>query len=406
MAELLQGIRVCDLTRYWAGPWCTTALADLGAEVIKVEDPNRIDIHRVRGPFADGQTGWDRCGTFIARNRNKLSWGVDLHTPEGIAAVKDLVKVSDIVAENFVPGHMDKLGLSYQALRAVRPDVILISVSGWGATGPHRLSAGTGDLVGTYAGLAISTGLPESDPHFLGVPMADPMAGLFAAFAGMAALQQRRESGQGRHIDVSMLEAMLSFLPHGILEHTLNHRQAPKTGNRDRVWAPQGCYPCKGDDAWVAIAVTNDQEWQGLCRAMGSPAWAKDERFADPVRRWENQEELDRLIGQWTLQSCHHEVTEVLQRQGVPAAPAMRTDELVGSEHLRARQFWAERDMPEVGRRVLPGYGWNLGAGSSDMQPGPRFAEHDEYVVTQLLGLLDFHPVSRPTAKAAAAQEA
>ena len=386
----LSGLRVVDFTWVWAGPYCTRLLAEMGAEVIKVESRKRIDNMRL-GAAADPNTanlniqpGWH------TRNRNKLSINLDLTHPEALALCRSLIEMSDVVVDNFAPRVLPQLGLGYEELEKINPRIIQIGMSGMGASGPYRDHILYGNNQTALAGVGSMTGYPEGEPVNIGTAHGDPVVGYLGAFAIMAAVQLRRRTGHGTFIDMSQWEGMVHTAPEGVMDYTLNGRNYRPMGNRDEIMAPHGMYPCEGDDAWVAIAVSTDAEWESLCRVIGHPEWVHDPRFNDAYQRWKHQEWIDEALREWTFSRGKWEVTETLQAVGVAAAPTLSTAEMVDNPHIAARGFWVEEDHTEIGKALLPGPSFRLSRTPGRVyRAAPLFGEHNDYVFKDLLGLSD-----------------
>jgi crotonobetainyl-CoA:carnitine CoA-transferase CaiB-like acyl-CoA transferase len=398
----LHGVRVLDFGWILSVPHCTAWLGTLGAEVIRVESTARLDLSRVGiTGAADGIPGLNRSAGFNGLNYSKQSITLNVATPEGLALARELVKVSDVVTENFATGVMDRLGLGYESLRALRPDIIMLSGSTLGTTGPEREATGWGPNVCAYAGLPFISGYRGGPPVDLGGIWPDYMIGTAMVFAVLSAVHHRRRTGQGQRIEVAMGEVVTAMIPEAVLDYTMNERQWPRMGNRDRVMAPHDVYPCGGkreqgtgnspdaaDDCWVAIAVGSDEEWRALCRAVGHPEWAADPRFADARGRLAHQDELDRLLGEWTRGRTAVEVMQVLQAAGVAAGPVMSVADLMDDPHLRARGFVVAIDHPEVGRRTVAGLPARFGAIPEPAYgPAPCLGEHNDAVFGGLLAL-------------------
>ena len=384
----LEGVRVLDLGQIVAMPFTTQWLAFMGAQVICVESRQR-PVNRMRPPFADGTPGVNRSGAFNLLNMSKLSLTVNLREEAGLQIIRDLVRQSDVVTENFSTGTMEKLGLGYQQLVPLRPDFIMLSTSAAGRTGPMKDFVGFHGAVLMLSGMASITGYPGGHPRGLGSYFPDPLSGIYGVYALLLALYQRSRTGQGCYIDVAMTEAMMSMMPEPIIDSTMNARQPERAGNRDRVKAPHGVYRCQGDDAWVAISVSSEAEWGALCEATRHPEWREDPRFSDEESRWRHQDELDPLIQLWTSQRDPREATRLLQGARVPAGPSLNTLELLHDPHLRERGFTLQVDHPETGRRPAWGTPWQI----SDLPPertshAPLFGEHNHFVLCNLLGLL------------------
>ncbi len=384
----LQGIRIVDFTWAWAGPYATLLLALLGAEVIKVESLRRLDHTRLRSLMTGPTVGGPNQSTvFNDLNLNKLSLTLDLTQPKAIDIAKRLVKMADVVTQNMRPGVMDRLGLSYQALREVRPDIIMLSSSALGSTGPERTYVGYAPTFAAISGLAYVSGYPEGPPSTLSGAI-DTRVATTSAFAILAALNYRQRTGRGQHIDLSSAEAISCLAGEVFMDYTMNRRVTERSGNRDQIMAPHNCYPCRGEDCWVTIVVSTDEEWRAFCQAMGNPGWIEDERFIDADSRWQNQEELDRLVSEWTRQYSDYEVTEALQRVGVAAAPALSGEMVSKDPHCKERGLFVEVEHPEIGKRLVVGPPWKLSATPARVnRPGPLLGEHNQYLLGELLGM-------------------
>lgn len=362
-------------------------LGELGAEVIKIETGKRVDIVRRLPPMADRIAGVNRSGYFNAVNRSKRSCTLDLATEEGLALARDLVRVSDVVIENFSPGVFERLGLGYETLREIRPDIILVSISGYGATGPDRHYVAYGTPLTAFSGLVALQGYPGGDPQSMNLAWPDPVAGYYAAFAVLAALHFRAETGQGQFVDLAQAEAAISFLGDQLTETTLNGRQPPRRGNEEAGAAPHGIYRCAGDDRWIAIAVTDDDAWQGLRTAVGDPG-LDDPAFADPFGRWERRAEIDLIVERWTRDRSPEEAFHWLQAHGVPAAPAATFADLADDPHLAAREFFGIDVHPEAGPRQMTGLPWRFGSIPRRIgSPAPQLGGDNAWVFGDLLGL-------------------
>jgi len=388
-AKLLpfEGVRVVEFTVSMAGPVCGMMLADMGAEVIKIENPAQPDGARRYLPRAEGKPGLNRCGMFATFNRGKKDCLLDLKQPEGIEAAKRLIRISDIVIENFRPGVMDGLGLGYSVLKEIKPDLIMISLSGYGATGPDKDRAAYGEVLEAYSGLNLLIGYPGGSPKGCGPTISDYSSGILAAFASLVALHYRDLTGEGQHVDISEVETLLTCMPEAIMEFTMNERILQPQGNRNNSMAPHGCYRCKGEDQWVAIAVATNSEWENLCLVMGKPELIADKRFKDELCRLGNQDELDKLITEWTSKQTPTEIMRQLQQMNIAAAPVYCEEELHKDPHLQARSFYSEIDHPEVGKRELPGVFAKLSETPGAIRRhDPLFGEHTEWVLRELLG--------------------
>ena len=394
MRMSLEGIRVLDLSRVWAGPHATKLLTDMGAEVIKVESTRSWDPHRSivgSGNLPGGERGpdpWNRSGWFNTLHMSKYGVTADHRRPEGRALVEELVSISDVVIENFRAGAMERRGLGYEALRRLRPDVVVVSMPAFGNTGPWRDFIQYGIGQEQMGGIASMNGyVGEDAPVKSGVNFGDPISGAHAAGAVLAALLYRRRTGRGTFIDLSQLESTICTVGEHLLGYQMNGRNPEKRGNRHPVYAPHGAYQCQGDDSWVTIAVTSDEEWRSLCDVIGSPELAGDPRFADLTSRHRNYEELDRLVGQWTGERDAYKVMRVLQGRGIPATPVLSGAGIFDDPHYQERGLLELVDHPSTGPYLLPGVAWKMSESPGRVRrPSPRLGEHNRHVYRALLG--------------------
>ncbi|MEA1959388.1 MAG: CoA transferase [Chloroflexota bacterium] len=384
----LEGVRIADFTWAWAGPYATELLAFLGAEVVKIESVKRPDHARTRS-LSHGLSNrdLDKSSVFNDLNLNKLSLSLDLKQPKAIELAKRLVAVSDVVAENYRPGVMDKLGLGYDVLRQIKPDIVMLSSSAMGAVGPERNYAGFAPTFAALGGAAHLTGYPDKRP----VPLmgsSDLRSASTSAFAILVALYHKARTGQGQHIDLSSTETIAINISDSILDYIMNGCVAVRKGNRDEIMAPHNVYPCKGESRWVSIAVATDEEWQSLCKAMSSPSLADDERFSDGYRRWCNQDDLDQIVGEWTANFTDYEVTAMLQKAGVAAMPTLQGTDLYEDSHFKFRSVATEVTHANVGTRFVVGPPWKFSATPARIRhSSPMLGEHNEYVLGGLLGM-------------------
>ncbi|MDP2919193.1 MAG: CoA transferase [Dehalococcoidia bacterium] len=400
MADLpLKGIRVIDLSMWFAGPMCTRLLADMGAEVIKVESLKHIDPWRgpvvrerasVQFPFRPvTDKPYDCSPGFNLENRNKYGITLDLQQPKAKEILKKLVKISDVLVENYSPRVMPKLGLDYSVLRGVNPKLIMISLPALGGTGPDRDYLAFGQTIDCMSGMAYLTGYSGEEPMLeSGLSYGDPLSGMNAAFGVVSALLYQRRTGKGLHIDLSQVEGLVAFNADAVLDYTMNGRVRERIGNRDRTMAPHGTYRCKGEDRWVSIAIGSDEEWRNFCTAIGEPDWAKDARFADYPGRYNHQDELDKLITTWTLQHNHYTTMHSLQAAGVAAGAVLDARELIEEPHLNARGIWERIPHPVAGTHAEIGpFALFSKTPLHILKPAPCLGEHNEFVFGQLLGM-------------------
>ena len=284
-SSALAGIRIADFSQYWAGPYAATLLSYMGAEVIKIESMKRYDWSRTQSLTTGLRyPGLEHSPVFAEVSANRLAVTLDLTKPEGVELAKRIVRVSDVVVQNFSPGVMDRLGLGYESLIEVKPDIIYLSSSAVGATGPEWNYRGYAPLFACQGGAAYITGYADERPY----PMTgriDILSAMTSAFAILAALSHRQRTGEGQHIDVSSAESIAVLIGDVLMDYIMNSRSQTRRGNRDDIMAPHNCYRCKGDDKWVSIAISTDEEWDAFTNAIGNPEWSEDRRFSDAYSR-------------------------------------------------------------------------------------------------------------------------
>ena len=385
----LENIRVVDLSRVFAMPFAGANLADLGAEVIKIDTCQAQFMETTRtitGPFPDNQPGelwWEQGGTFQTLNRGKRSLTLDLRSGEAQRIVKELVSVSDIVLENFTPRVMARFGLDYASLRAVKPDLIMVSNTGYGHSGPWsnfgamasalEPTHGTGAYMGYLEDNGSGKLLDGEVPNKVGNSYTDFLATWTALASVMAALLHRAKTGCGTWVDLAMYQNGAAFVGEGLLAYSFNGERVRRMGNRHPAMAPHGCYPCVGEDQWVTIAVRDDDDWLAFCGAIGKPELAEEARYSSVRGRLERQDALDGIISEWTGQRTSYQVMEVLQGAGVPAGPVLTAGQALADPHFRQRGFFekvAHPDQTGLGTKEYIGRGWKF----SGQQGGHRRA--------------------------------
>jgi len=384
----LEGLRVLDFGWVWAGPVVGQLLGDMGAEVIKVESRKRLDFVRMFPPFAEGRADPDGALFFHSLHRNKLSVTLDLTQPKAAELVKRLVKICDVVIENFSPKALRNLGLDYPALREIKPDLIMVSLSAAGQTGPWRDIMTYGPSLGALAGLDSLIGYPGE--RVLGWPMAytDPASGLLGVFGIMAALRHRERTGRGQYIDLAQWEATTALIPEFILDYTMNGRVAGPQGNRHPHMAPHGCFRCQGEDEWISIALETEEEWRSFCRVLGDPPWTREEHFADRHSRLQHQEELNARIEEWTAHRTPKEATKLLQEAGIAAFPSYGIRDILSDPHFEERGVKVVVDHPKMKGEILYGIPWKFSRTPGRIRrPAPLLGEHNQYVFCQLLAM-------------------
>jgi crotonobetainyl-CoA:carnitine CoA-transferase CaiB-like acyl-CoA transferase len=383
----LAGVRVADFTWVWAGPFCTLQLAHLGAEVIRVETASRLCVTRLLPPFAEFKPGPNRSGYFNQYNQGKKSITLDLKRPEGIAVAKRLAAASDVVVENFAAGVMDRMGLGWDVLRALRRDLVMIALSGYGASGPDRDKVSYGPAQVPLSGMSSVTGYRDFPPMHVGVSYGDPTGGLHGAVAVLAALLYRSRTGEGQYIDLSQWETSMAVLPEALLAWTMNGVQPPRDGNRDPDMAPHGIFRAAGDDRWLAIAVEDDASWRRFAELIGRPELAQDARFATLAARKAHEDELETIVGAWTATRDAGATTAALQQAGIAAFPAARNRDLADDPHLAARGFLVDLEHPEVGVRRHLGVPWRMANHDSSVRrPAPCLGADTDQVLRDVCG--------------------
>ncbi|HZQ38864.1 MAG TPA: CoA transferase [Dehalococcoidia bacterium] len=401
----LAGVRVVDFTVAVAGPIASFVLADLGAEVIKVEEPARGRIQRGDMPRREGAADrpWNRMSNFNELNRGKLSLALDVAQPEGRDLFLRLAGVSDIVVENWSPRVVGNLGIDYAQVRHVREDIIYLSMPAFGKTGPYADMRSYGPGIDAMSGLSHLTGYIDGPPLKPGNFYCDQNAGLHAALAAMSALLHRRLTGEGQYIELAMLEGEIQVFGEALLNVALNGREPARLGNRHPSIAPHGVYRCAasrqpaadtgaagGSDEWVTIVAADDAQWHALCRAMGQEPLTRDPRFAQPLARYQHQDELDAIIGAWTATHNKHEVQRLLQAAGVSAAAALTPEELFADPHIRDRKLFEFVDHPDSGPFPHTRVAFRLsGTPAPIRRSGPPFGEGNDHVLRDLLHLTD-----------------
>jgi crotonobetainyl-CoA:carnitine CoA-transferase CaiB-like acyl-CoA transferase len=380
----LQGVRVLELTKIWAGPYTGKLLAFLGAEVIRVESYDSLDATRRYGV----QDINDAPG-FQAINPGKYSVQMNVRTDEGRRLVQDLVKVSDIFIENLRPGAAARLGLGYDVLRALKPQIVAVSMSMYGHEGPLSYQTGYAPCFSALGGICQLVGYEGGPPQLLNVRYGDSTYGTTAAFAALVALTHRQRSGQGQFVDVSAVESLAAMLGDSFMELALTGRTPVRDGNRHATMAPHGCYPCKADE-WLSIVVRSHEEWLALCAVMEQPALSIDPRYSDLSLRQAHSLELDQQLASWTRARDARELEAALRHRGVAAFKSLNSIDLVSDEQLWARGFYY--NVTDSKHRAVPivGVPWHMSATSTSVGRGaPLLGEHNDYVLGELLGLSD-----------------
>jgi benzylsuccinate CoA-transferase BbsF subunit len=388
--QIFEGIKVVDFSWAAVGPQVCRELAEHGATVIRVESHQRLDPLRTFAPFKDGTPGINRSAFNAEYNTNKCSISLDLNHPKAQEVIKRLIAWADIVADSMTPGTMARWGLDYESCRKINPAVIYFSTSQQGQYGPHHTFQGVGHHVNALAGFSHCTGFPDSDPTMVFTAYSDFIAPWYLLIGVMGALLRRRKTGEGMYMEQSQLEAGLTFQAPDVLDYMVNKRVVSRDGNRDRYMAPHGVYPGSGSDRWVAIAVADDEQWQALCGVIGNPEWAGDPRFATIQDRKENEDELDRLVGDWTKDYTPEEVMARVQEAGVPAGVVQTCEDLLNDPQLKHRQHFRVLEHPDIGPHSYHAPAYRLSETPCDLKaPGPCLGQHNQYVYGEVLGFSD-----------------
>ncbi len=378
--KLLEGIKVVDFTWHLTGPLTTKFLSDCGAEVIHVESRKRPDIQRVN----------DSKGSFNQYHTGKLGITLNLSMPAGLELAKRLIARADVVVENFSGGAMERMGLGYEVLKKIKPDIIMLSSCMQGQTGPHARLPGSGHKLTALSGFSTITGWPDRLPGNI-LAYTDFIGPRFNVIAILAALEYRRRTSRGQYLDMSQYENAIHFMTPLILDYVVNKRLAGRQGNRCDYAAPHNAYKCQGDDRWCVIAVFTDEEWQSLCQVIGNPSWTKDPKFATLLGRKQNEDELDRLLGEWTISRSAEEVMSLMQARGVAAGIVATGEDLMERDlQLKHRQTFVKLEHPVIGEyRTQTGLHCTLSKTKIDLKRAPLLGEHNEYVFKEILGLPD-----------------
>lgn len=386
----LDGLRIVDLTVAIAGPVATSLLADLGAEVIRVEPPFPRPLHVDIAPLvADApDRPYNRIVSYNDLHRAKRALTLDLSKPEGRDVLLHLVGESDAVIENMSPRVLPSLGLGYEQMRTAKRGIVLVSMPAFGSTGPLRDRVSYGPGIDAMSGLAHLTGYPDRGPMQLANYYCDYNAGALGAFAAIAAIRHRDRTGEGQHVELSMLEGELQVVGEALLDYTMNGRVQQRRGNDHPSMSPHGVYLCAGDDRWIAIACEDDAQWQQLCTAIGRGDLAADDRFADVVSRVRHRRELDDIITRWTRSRDMHAAARELQSAGVPAGAAQLVSELMYDEQLQSRAYISIVSHPEAGATPYARPAFTLSKTRLNIKRhAPVYGQDIDYVLRELLGL-------------------
>lgn len=386
--RVLENIRVLAFTAAGVGPMVCKGMAEHGATVVRVESVRRPDILRQAQPFKDGKPGLNRSGYFAMYNNDVHSMALNIAMPEARAVIERLVKWADVFVENFAPGALSRSKLGYEDVKALNPQIIMISLSQQGQTGPHRSIPGYGSQLEGVSGICHLTGFPDRAPSLVCQSYPDFVAPPFGITAIVAALDYRRRNGVGQYIDVSEYEDTLLYIQTPLVDYNVNGRIMGRAGNKSPNAAPHGAYPCKGQDQWCAIAVTTESEWAAFCKAIGSPAWTKEPKFATLSDRKRNEDDLNKLVGAWTIQRSKLEVQNTLQKVGVSAGAVQNSSEVFADPQLNHRGYIKKLDHPEIGEHEYLRSNFTLSRTPGEIsKPAPLIGEHTDLVCREFLGM-------------------
>jgi len=373
-----------------AGPAVGKHLGEHGATVVRVESRSRPDGFRVHyPPYKDNVPGLDRTGTFAMFNDSKAGVTLNLKHPRALDVANRLAAWADVLIENFVPGVMARNGLSYEAVRRLNPSIVYLSSCNMGQSGPKAGQRGFGSQLTSQSGFTFLAGDSDGEPMLLFGPYIDFVAVGFGLIAVLAALDHRRRTGEGQHIDLSQYETGLQFIAPALLDYEVNKRVGARMGNRSAYAAPHGAYPCRGDDRWCVIAVRSEDEWRALCDAADRPDWAADAQFATFRTRKANEDALDAAIGEWTARREAREIMELLQRAGVRAGVVNRLSDLFSDPQLHHRRVWRDLEHPALGRFFYEAPPYILSETPAALYRSPLLGEHNVAVYRDILGLSD-----------------
>lgn len=394
----LSKIRICDFSGQLAGAGSTRIFAAFGAQVIRIEDrltQGGWDIFRGNGPWIDERRGINLGGTFNNHNIEKLGITLNMRLPRAKELLRDIIAISDVVAENFSAGVMERWGFSYEEMVAIKPDIIYISNCGFGHEGPYAHFKTWGPIVQAVSGLTFQSGLPDMPPAGWGFSHMDHTGGYFGAIAILMALYHRNKTGEGQWIDLSCTDAALTLNGPALLDYTVNGRPLRRNGmphsNRSMYppMAPHGIYQCKGDDQWVAISVRNEDDWRATCEVMGHAEWLDDEHFGTMEARLDNQDTLDSLVEEWTSARTPMEIMKALQQRGVSAAAVQHPEDRIENDpNIQEWGVFPEVEHSEIGTVRVEGMPMKLSETPAQIKRGgPILGEHNQQIFEELLHL-------------------
>jgi benzylsuccinate CoA-transferase BbsF subunit len=384
----LKGIKIANFAWVGVGPQGAKYLSCWGATTVRVESHRRPDMARLMLPFKDNIARVDNQPWFADINGSAYGISIDLNEPSGLDIAWRLVKWADIFVESFRPGTMKRWGLDYEGVSKVRPDIIYMSTSQTGGTGPLAKFAGFGVHAAAMAGFTHLTGWPDRNPTPVPMAFSDPLAARFVGIAILSALEYRRRTGKGQRLEVSQWEASLQHLAPVIMDYLVNGRTMIRSGNSLPYAAPHNVYPCKGDDRWCAIAVLDDAQWKAFCKVV-APEWTKDPRFSSLLSRKKNEAELDELVSKWTKNLTAEDVEATMQAAGVPCHLVSNVKDFLNDPQIKHRDFLPKLKHSVMGYHTYHKHGFTLSKTEGTWRAAPALGEHNEYVFKELLGMTD-----------------
>lgn len=386
--KALEGIKVFGITYAGTANITMRSLGMHGATVVRVESLSRPCNLRVAGPFKDNKPGINRSAYYAGVNNDRYSLALNLKHPKAGLVLKRLVQWADIFIENFTPGAMERVGMGYKAVKEINPQIIMLSISQQGQTGPHRFIAGYGPLLQGLTGHDHLTGWPDRGPVLIGQSYPDFIAPPYATAAIIAGLDYRERTGKGQFIDLSNYECAVHWLAPAILDYVANGRIQHRRGNQVDNAAPHNVYRCRGEDAWCAITVFTESEWIVFCQVIGNPAWTKEPKFITLTERKKNGTELDAHIEEWTKEHTPEEVMTLMQRAGVSAGKVQSCQEVVEDPQIKHREYFRTLDHAEMGPFPYSAPSYKLSKTPAELRmPFPSLGEHTEYVSREILGM-------------------
>jgi len=384
--QVFEGIKVADFAWAGVGPMVGRELAEHGAIVVRIESHRRMCSLRTMGPFPEGKTGVNCSAMFATYNTQKYGMTLDMSHPGAGVVTRRLVEWADVISDSMAPGVMAKWGLDYESCRNLNPAVIYFSTTQQGQDGPYSNFHGYGHHANAIFGACEYTGWPDSEPTLPFTAYSDFIAPWYLTTAVIGALIRRNKTGEGMYIEQSQLEAGLSFMGVHVLDYMVNERIGTRMGNRDRYMCPHGIYPCRGMNRWIAIAITDDKQWVSFCQVARNPEWSTDSRFTTTLARKKNEDELDRLIGEWTKDYTAEQVMAMLQDAGVPAGVVQNGEDLLNDPQLKCQEHYRVLKHPEIGPHSYNAPAYRFSKTPCYIErPAPCIGQDNGYVYKDLL---------------------